>query len=88
MAMGCALYFSLNTEPCKFVTGVLCAVFIAGVFLRKYIVVRAIALFIFGALYAAAYTHILATPQMPHDIRDRTIVGVVKNIDYTDAKPV
>ncbi len=86
VAMGCALYFSLNTEPSKFVIGALCAVFIAGVFLRKYIVVRAMALFIFGALYAAAYTHILATPQMTRDIRDRTIVGVVKNIDYTDAK--
>lgn len=86
VAMGCALYFSLNTEPSKFIIGTLCAVFIAGVFLRKYIVVRAIALFIFGALYAAAYTHILATPQMTRDIRDRTIVGVVKNIDYTDAK--
>lgn len=37
-------------------------------------------------LYAAAYTHILATPQITRDIRDRTIIGVVKNIDYTDTK--
>lgn len=86
VAMGCALYFSWDSEPSKFVIGALCAVFIMGLFLRRHIVARAIALFTFGALYAAAYTHILATPQITHDIRDRTIVGVVKNIDYTDTK--
>ena len=86
MAMGCALYFSLDSEPSKFVIGALCAAFIAGLFLRKHIVARAAALFTFGALYAAAYTHILATPQITRDIRDRTIIGVVKNIDYTDSK--
>ena len=86
VAMGCALYFSLDSEPNKFAIGALCAVFIAGLFLRKHIVARAAALFTFGALYAAAYTHILATPQITRDIRDRTIIGVVKNIDYTDSK--
>lgn len=86
VAMGCALYFSWDSEPSKFVIGALCVVFIMGLFLRRHIVARAGALFIFGALYAAAYTHILATPQITHDIRDRTIVGVVKNIDYTDTK--
>ncbi len=86
VAMGCALYFSLDSEPSKFVIGALCAAFIAGLFLRKHIVARAAALFTFGALYAAAYTHILATPQITRDIRDRTIIGVVKNIDYTDSK--
>lgn len=86
MATGCALYFSWDSEPSKFVIGALCAVFIMGLFLRRHIVARAIALFTFGALYAAAYTHILATPQITRDIRDRTIVGVVKNIDYTDTK--
>lgn len=86
VATGCALYFSWDSEPSKFVIGALCAVFIMGLFLRRHIVARAIALFTFGALYAAAYTHILATPQITHDIRDRTIVGVVKNIDYTDTK--
>lgn len=86
VAMGCALYFSLDSEPNKFAIGALCAVFIAGLFLRKHIVARAAALFTFGALYAATYTHILATPQITRDIRDRTIVGVVKNIDYTDSK--
>ncbi len=86
VAMGCALYFSLDSEPSKFVIGALCAAFIAELFLRKHIVARAAALFTFGALYAAAYTHILATPQITRDIRDRTIIGVVKNIDYTDSK--
>ncbi len=86
VAIGCALYFSLDSEPSKFVIGALCAAFIAGLFLRKHIVARAAALFTFGALYAAAYTHILATPQITRDIRDRTIIGVVKNIDYTDSK--
>lgn len=86
MAMGCALYFSWDSEPSKFVIGALCVVFIMGLFLRRHIAARAIALFTFGALYAAAYTHILATPQITRDIRDRTIVGVVKNIDYTDTK--
>lgn len=86
VATGCALYFSWDSEPSKFVIGALCAVFIMGLFLRRHIVARAIALFTFGALYAAAYTHILATPQITRDIRDRTIVGVVKNIDYTDTK--
>lgn len=86
VAMGCALYFSLDSEPSKFVIGALCAAFIAELFLRKHIVARAAALFTFGALYATAYTHILATPQITRDIRDRTIIGVVKNIDYTDSK--
>lgn len=86
VAMGCALYFSWDSEPSKFVIGALCVVFIMGLFLRRHIVARAVALFIFGVLYAAAYTHILATPQITRDIRDRTIVGVVKNIDYTDTK--
>ncbi|MDO5012238.1 MAG: ComEC/Rec2 family competence protein [Pseudomonadota bacterium] len=86
MAVGCALYFSLNAEPNKFLVGALCVVFIVSLFLRRHIVARAGALFIFGVLYAAAYTHILATPQITRDIRDRTIIGVVKNIDYTDTK--
>lgn len=86
VAMGCALYFSLDAEPSNFGIGVLCTIFIVGLFLRKSIIARAVALCIFGVLYAAAYTYILATPQITRDIRDRTIVGVVKNIDYTDAK--
>lgn len=86
VAMGCALYFSLDTEPSNFGIRALCIIFIAGLFLRKSIIARAGALFIFGVLYAAAYTHILTTPQITRDIRNRTIVGVVKNIDYTDAK--
>lgn len=87
MAFGAALYFSIGGEPQIPYPFIFAALFgvVAGV-RRAPILVRACALFAFGFMYAMAFTHFVATPQMPRNVHDASIVGTIENIDYTDTK--
>ena len=88
MALGGALYFNLSFEP----NIVLClcgmAVCIAGIMFisRIPILLRVVLLFVFGFCYAAVFTYILDTPQLPRDMHGLDISGVVEHIDYTADK--
>lgn len=87
MAAGAALYFSLSVEPnlfAPFITSVL--LFIIACTSKVPKVIRALALFAFGFCYACAFTNIINTPQIKHDISNLTISGTVTSIDYTDDK--
>lgn len=83
---GAALYFTLPWEtPCVvWIIGLVCA--IAAFFARQNHIVRNIAVFAFGFFYAAAYAHIIATPQITRNLRDITFSGRVAAIDYTAEK--
>ena len=86
MAFGAGLYFNLSFEPNVFLC--ICCALIAICFAvyKAPIFIRAISLFVFGFCYAAIFTHVINTPQIPHDLHDIKITGTVKNIDYTPDK--
>ncbi len=87
MAAGGALFFggAYNPSPAVMISA---SIIIAGLVcvFRRNIFVRAVALFVFGFVYAAVFTSILNTPKLTHDLRETNIVGTVTKIDYTDAK--
>ena len=87
MAAGAALYFSLSVEPNLFAPFIISVLlFIIACTSKAPKVIRALALFLFGFCYACAFTHIINTPQIKHDISNLTISGTVTSIDYTDDK--
>ena len=86
MAFGAGIYFDITNEPNL-------AICIAGLILgtvfsvlRTRLSVRAIALLVFGFCYAAVFTHIINTPQIPREMHNLDISGVVEHIDYTADK--
>ena len=86
MAMGAGAYFTCgNAVMCALLilAGTVC---ILGILRRWRPVWIGGTLFIFGAAYAAAYTHIIATPQLYHDIRNAEITGRVTAIEHTPDK--
>lgn len=87
MAAGGALYFSLSFEPNLFAPFIISVLlFIIACTSKAPKVIRALALFAFGFCYACAFTNIINTPQIKHDISNLTISGTVTSIDYTDDK--
>ena len=87
MAAGAALYFSLSVEPNLIMPFVISGTLIIIACINKVPkFIRALALFLFGFCYACAFTHIINTPQIKHDISNLTISGTVTSIDYTDDK--
>ena len=87
MAAGGALYFSLWFEPhipfgC-IISGILFAIICLW---RAPAVLRAILIFVFGFLYACAYTNTIDTPIMHRNMRDMEITGRVTDIDFTAEK--
>ncbi len=85
MAAGAAGITCGNYVLAIIMTIVLATTITAGTLGRTYL--RNAGLFIiFGALYAIGYTHILATPAIPRDMRDVEITGTVRHIDYTPDK--
>ena len=87
MAVGAALYFSLSFEPNLFAPFVISVTLFVISCIRKVPkVIRALALFAFGFCYACAFTNIINTPQIKHDLTNLTISGTVTSIDYTDDK--
>lgn len=87
MAFGAALYFSLPYEPnVPYATILSAALFAIMIWSHVPIVIRAIAVFMFGFIYACAYTHIIDTPQIISTMRDTNIVGNVYKIDFANDK--
>lgn len=87
MAFGAAAYFTMPNEPGLICPGAIACIAIAAVFVRRAAIpIKAAALFAFGFFYAAAFTQFIATPQMPRNMRDAQITGIVSKIDYTDTK--
>ena len=86
MAFGAGIYFNITNEPNL-------AICIAGLILgtvfsvlRTRLSVCSIALLVFGFCYAAVFTHIINTPQIPCEMHNLDISGVVEHIDYTADK--
>ena len=87
MAFGGALYFSLPTEPNLIFAPFISLILILCIFIKRTpVLLRGLILFLFGFCYAAAFTHIVDTPQIKRNIRDLNIVGMVESIDYSDDK--
>ena len=86
MAFGAGLYFNFPFEPNISVCIFGAIITIILIFCKLHIFIRAIALFAFGFCYAALFTHIFATPQIPRDLHGMNITGVVEHIDYTADK--
>jgi len=83
-AFGAALYFSLDTEP-VFIFPLLIAILSGAIiFKNKNVIIRAIALFIFGFFYAMCFTKIVATPQIRDSFGEIEISGKITNIDFSD----
>ena len=87
MAFGAALYFTLPYEPnipyAPILSGALFAIMIWS---RVPIILRAIAIFMFGFVYAYAYTHAIDTPQIKSTMHDTNIIGDVYKIDFANDK--
>lgn len=83
-AFGAALYFSLDTEP-VFMFPLLIAILSGAIiFKNKNVIIRAIALFIFGFFYAMCFTQMVATPQIRDSFGEIEISGKITNIDFSD----
>lgn len=87
MAFGAALYFGLDVEPMLPFAPLLALVILVPCLLRRTPnTLRAVCLFVFGFLYAAAFTKIFATPQIFRTMRDIEISGRVHAIDFGPEK--
>ncbi len=86
MAFGAGLYFNLAFEP----DTTLCILFLILslilIIFKTKLLIRAISLFVFGFCYAATFTNIINTPQIPYGLHDIKIKGTIENIDYTSKK--
>lgn len=86
MAFGAAMYFTCETMACIFGCALAGLILCWGMLRKNKYAMRAAALFIFGMLYAMAYTNIIATPRIYNPIRNTEITGRVTGIDYTTDK--
>lgn len=83
VAFGAGLYFSLDNEP-NFHFPILITVLLVAVILKnKNIVIRGLALFMFGFFYSMAFTHITDTKQIQNSFGLVNISGTIKDIDFT-----
>ena len=87
MSLGAGLYFTLPYEPnIPYALILAGALFAIMIWKRVPTILRAIAVFMFGFMYACAYTHIINTPQIKSTMRDTNIIGTVYKIDFTNDK--
>lgn len=86
MAFGAALYFSIGVEP-NFNFPILITILLAAIiYKKKNIILRAIAIFLFGFFYAMSFTHIIDTPFVHDSFGEIKINGEITDIDYTPDK--
>ena len=83
MALGGALYFSLNAEPNFHLPFLITILLVAVIFKNTNILIRAIAIFLFGFFYSMSFTQIINTPQIKDSFGDVYISGTITNIDFT-----
>ncbi len=83
VAFGAALYFSLGVEP-NFHFPIIITALVCGIFYKyKNVVIRALALFLFGFFYAMSFTQIIDTHQIKDSFDFVSVNGVVKDVDFT-----
>ena len=83
VAFGAALYFSLESEP-NFHFPIIITALVCGIFYKyKNVLIRGVALFLFGFFYAMSFTHIINTPQINDSFDFVSVNGVVKDVDFT-----
>lgn len=83
IAFGAGLYFSLGTEPNIHFSFIFTILIGAIIYKYKNVLLRAIALFVFGFFYAMTFTHFIDTPQIHDSFGKINISGTVKSIDYS-----
>lgn len=86
LAFGAGLYFNLPYEPNTILCIIFAIVSAALTLCKTNILIRTISLFVFGFCYAATFTNIIKTPQIPYGLHDINIIGIVDKIDYTSKK--
>ena len=87
MAFGAGLYFALPFEPNLYAPYLLTVlVGIVAVWSRCPVLLRGLAVFVFGFCYAYTYTHAINTPSLKRTMRDTTVVGDVVNLDTANDK--
>lgn len=86
MAAGAALYFAGTNTACALFAIASVCIGIAGLVRKNKYAVRAAIIFLFGMLYAAIYSNLIATPRIYRPMRDIEIQGRVDKIDYTPDK--
>ena len=86
LAFGAGFYFNLSFEPALYITIFGLVISFILIFINKNIILKIFSLLIFGFCYAAVFTRIINTPQIPRNMHDITITGKVQKIDYTDKK--
>lgn len=95
-AFGAALYFSIPFEPAiKYpfiILGLMTILAVVIIRKRHNIDIRIFTgvivplLFGIGFFYAYIFTHGVHTPQIKYDLREKPIIGIVENIDFTNAR--
>ncbi len=83
VAFGAALYFSLDIEPVFHFPILITLLLVAVIYKCKNIVIRAVALFLFGFFYTLSFTQIINTPQIRDSFGEVEISGEIKDIDFT-----
>ena len=83
MAFGAGIYFNFPFEPNFIFSLILALCTLILSIIKAPIMIRALSLLFFGFCYAAVFTHIINTPQIPHGLHNIQIIGNVTNIDYT-----
>ena len=86
LSFGAAMYFACPDTVCTVAGGFAAAIFIGAIVARRKIPARAAGAFLFGFLYAVAFTYIVDTPRLTRPLRDVEISGTVVGLDY--APPV
>lgn len=84
IAFGGGLYFSLDTEPNVHLPVLITILLCAIIFKNKNVIIRGIALFLFGFFYSMSFTHMINTPQIQNSFGDVNISGKITNIDFVD----
>lgn len=82
LAFGAAMYFSCTNATCGIAICMAAAVLGGGIVFRNKLFTWAAVTFIFGFLYAIAFTHIVNTPRATHVLRDVKIHGTIVDTDY------
>ena len=82
IAFGAGLYFSIGTEPNFHFPILITLLLSAIIFINKNLVIRTLALFLFGFFYSMSFTHIINTPQIRDSFGKTYISGDVYNLDF------
>ena len=84
LSFGVALYFSLDKEPNFHLPWLITLLLGAIIIKNKNILIKTLALFLFGFFYSFSFTNVINTPQLKHPDNTISINGYVSDIDFTE----